>query len=196
MDESTHSAGSEERAPRAPQQSDLSRLCAELNRLGARYIVVGGWAIIHAGYPRLTVDIDLLVDASPENEARVFQALRSLPDQAVNDLDAGDIEKFTVVRVADEVMVDLMKSACGVDYAAAVQDAVVREMEGVRIPFASPGTLWRMKQTRREKDIPDRTFLRMLLESQGAAVEPAPAEGEPGETLWRCIKRLFGKEPK
>jgi hypothetical protein len=193
MDQSTHSSGGDERGPRTPQQNDLSRLCAELNRLGARYVVVGGWAIIHAGYPRLTVDIDLLVDTAPDNEARVFEALRSLPDKAVNELDAGDIEKFTVVRVADEVLVDLMKSGCGVDYADAIQDAIFREVEGVRIPFASPKTLWRMKQTRREKDIPDRLFLRMLLESQGHAVEPAPAECDPSETLWRWIKRFFGK---
>jgi hypothetical protein len=196
MDQSTHSPGGEEREPRAPKQNDLSRLCAELNRLGARYVVVGGWAIILAGYPRLTLDIDLLVDTSLENEARVFDALRTLPDQAVNELDSGDIEKFTVVRVADEVLVDLMKSGCGVDYAEAIKDAVFREVEGVRIPFASPRTLWRMKQTRREKDIPDRLFLRMLLESQGIAVEPAPNEREPGETLWHRIKKFFGKPRK
>lgn len=67
-----------------------------------------------------------------------------------------------LICVADEVLVDLMKSGCGVDYTNAIQDAVYREVEGVRIPFASPKTLWRMKQTRREKDIPDRLFLRML----------------------------------
>jgi hypothetical protein len=85
--------------------------------------VVGGFAIIEAGYPRLTGDIDLLVDTSPENEQRVFEALRSLPDKAVNELDPGDIEKFTVVRVGDDILVDLMKSGCGVDYAVAIKDA-------------------------------------------------------------------------
>jgi hypothetical protein len=33
--------------------------------------------------------------------------------------------------------VDLMKSGCGVDYAEAIKDAVHREINGVRIPFAS-----------------------------------------------------------
>jgi len=36
----------------------------------------------------------------------------------------------------------------------------------------TPLTLWRMKQTKREQDVPDRLFLRMLLESQGHKVEP------------------------
>jgi hypothetical protein len=47
-----------------------------LNRLGAKYLVVGGFAIIEAGYPRFTSDIDPLVDASLENEALIFEALR------------------------------------------------------------------------------------------------------------------------
>jgi hypothetical protein len=114
----------------------LSRLRAELNRLGARYLIVGGFAIIQNGFARLTDDVDLLVDPSRENEALVYQALRSLPDQAVNELEPGDVEKFTVVRVADEILVDLMKSGCGVGYAEAIQDAIVQEIDGVRIPFA------------------------------------------------------------
>ena len=50
-----------------------------------------------------------------------------------------------------------------------------------------------MKQTKREKDVPDRLFLRMLLESQGIKVEAAQSESEPAEALTRWIKKLFGK---
>lgn len=157
--------------------------------------MVGGFAIIEAGFPRLTGDIDLLVETSPENEQRVFNALRILPDQAVKELDAGDIARFTVVRVADEVVVDLMKSGCGVEYAEAIQDAVYREIEGVRIPFASPRILWRMKQTVREKDIPDRLFLRRLLEAQGIPLDPppqSPTARRGGLRDW--IRRIFRRD--
>jgi len=47
-----------------PERADLTGLCAELNRLNARY-VVDGFAIIQAGYVRLTSDIDLLVENLP-----------------------------------------------------------------------------------------------------------------------------------
>ena len=100
-----------------------------------------------------------------------------------------------VVRVADEIMVDLMKSGCGVNYADAIRDAVYREIEGVRIPFASPQTLWRMKQTVREKDIPDRLFLRKLLEEQGLKVEDKTGCGAGGiEGLRAWFRRIFGRE--
>ena len=191
MDGATHPSGGADQGPRAPDQSDLSRLCAELNRLEARYIVVGGFAVIEAGFPRFTGDIDLLMDTSIENEQRVFEALRSLPDKAVNELDPGDVERFTVVRVGDDILVDLMKSGCGVDYAEAIKDVVWRVIEGVKIPFASPATLWRMKQTHREKDIPDRLFLRRLLAAQGIQVEEAPVPSQPGG-LRSWLQRVFG----
>lgn len=191
MDEPAHPPTSLEASPRTPTRDDLTRLCAELNLQGARYVVVGGFAIIEAGYPRLTQDVGLLVEVSPENEARVFEALRSLPDQAVNELDPGDNDRFTVVRVGDEILVGLMKSGCGVDYATAIQDAVHREINGVRIPFASPLTLWKMKQTHREKDIPDRLFLRQLLAAQGIQVEEPPRPTQPGG-LRAWLLRTFG----
>lgn len=53
---------------RDPTLTDLINLCANLNAEGARYIIVGGFAIIQAGYDRHTKDIDLLVDVSAENE--------------------------------------------------------------------------------------------------------------------------------
>jgi hypothetical protein len=166
MDGETYPSSRSEEEPRPPRLNDLSRLCAELNRLGAQYLVIGGFAIIQAGFPRFTGDIDLLIDPSLENEAKVFEALRSLPDKAVDQLDAGDVARFTVVRVADDVLVDLMASSCGVTFREAIQDAHFQEVEGVRIPFASPPTLWKMKQTVRDKDIPDRLFLRKLLQME------------------------------
>jgi len=154
--------------------------------------VVGGFAIIQAGFLRFTSDIDLLVDVSPENEQRIFDALRSLSDKAVNELEAGDLDRFTVVRVADEILVDLMKSSCGVTYEEAAADANIHEVAGVPIPFASPKMLWKMKQTYREKDIPDRTFLKKLLAAQGIEVEEQTASPSGGLRGW--LHRTFGHE--
>ncbi|MBM3838514.1 MAG: hypothetical protein FJ398_11220 [Verrucomicrobia bacterium] len=167
--------------------TDLARLCAEFNRLGARYVVVGGLAIIQAGYSRTTEDIDFLVETTPENEARIIEALLILPDKAARELTPGEIGQYGVVRVGDEVLVDLMKSGCGVTYAEAVQDATIVQVEGVPIPFASPRTLWRMKQTLRAKDVPDRLYLRELLRAQGIPTEPAepPAPENPVIRWWQ-----------
>lgn len=60
-----------ERECRPPTQADVVALCRELDRRGKRHVVVGGFAIIAAGYPRLTADADLIVAADAENEAKV-----------------------------------------------------------------------------------------------------------------------------
>ena len=114
------------------------------------------------------MDVDLLIDTTPENEAKVFEAMRSLPDRAVDHLESGDVEKYTVVRVADEIVVDLMQSASGIAYEEASGEIIIREIDGVEIPCASPGLLWRMKKfTHREKDAIDVLFLRKLFEAEG-----------------------------
>ena len=150
---------------REPSVEDLVRLCEHLNSEGARYLVIGGFAMRAAGYDRRTMDIDLLIDADVSNEAKVYSALMYLPDQAVRELTPGEVAKYVVVRVADEIVVDLMKSAGGIEYEDAATQVVIRDFDGVKIPFASPELLWRMKSTTpRDKDVPDVHFLRLLLE--------------------------------
>jgi hypothetical protein len=153
---------------RPPTQADLVGLCHELNQRGAKYIVIGGFAVIAAGLPRTTADVDLLVAVDSENEAKIFSALSTLPDNAVQELKPGELQQYNVIRVGDEILVDLMRSAGGIEYAEATKDMVVRELGGVRIPFASPRLLWRMKAiTHRAKDAGDLVFLRQLFREQG-----------------------------
>lgn len=93
-------------------------------------------------------------------------------------------------RVGHEFVVDLMKSGCGMTDADAFQDAVLVEVAGVRIPFASPATLWRRRQTVRAKDIPDRLFLGQRLASQGIHVElPSPSPPPSNAPLSRGFRR-------
>jgi hypothetical protein len=46
-----------------------------LNEAGVRYIVVGGLATVLHGHPRLTVDVDLIVDLDEEQATRAIDAL-------------------------------------------------------------------------------------------------------------------------
>ena len=54
---------------REPQIEDLARICRSLNETGARYLLIGGFAVIARGGARTTKDIHLLVDASPRASA-------------------------------------------------------------------------------------------------------------------------------
>ena len=149
---------------REPQVEDIARIARALNHAGAKYILVGGFAVIALGGARTTKDIDLLIDSSPENVARVREALGILEDRAADEVSDDDVARYTVVRVADEVVVGLMAAACGVDYAAAVRDRRYVEIGGVSVPIPSLTTLIQTKQTMRPSDAADCAFLEQLLE--------------------------------
>jgi len=152
---------------RAPEPQDLVRICRALNDAQARYVLIGGFAVIAHGAGRFTKDIDLLVDDAPENVARVKRALAVLADNAAAEINDTDVRDYVVVRVADELLVDLMGRACGLNYADVVADAESLDLAGVRVPVASPATLIRTKQTARPQDAIDRGFLEGVLRERG-----------------------------
>ncbi len=181
---------------REPTLEDLVQLCKRLNEAGAKYVVIGGFAVVLNGFIRTTGDIDLLVDSSPENVARIKEALLYLPDQAVREIEAEEVAKYTVVRVADEIIVDLMHKACEVEYEHTHDHIAHYSVADVQIPFLKPALLLKTKMTIRPKDAEDRFFLEQLLESQNAGTPPL-SQNTPSvsSSLWRRflkkVHRIF-----
>lgn len=149
---------------RAPEPEDLIRICRALNEAGARYVLIGGFAVVAHGASRFTKDIDILVDDTPENIARVKQGLSILTDNAAAEVADTDVRDHTVVRVVDEVIIDLLGRACGLTYAEVAADMEWHDLGGARVPVASPSALLRTKNTYRPQDVIDRAFLNQLLE--------------------------------
>ena len=48
---------------------------SSLNSHGVKYLVIGGIAAIAHGVPRNTFDLDILIEATPENARRLLDAL-------------------------------------------------------------------------------------------------------------------------
>ncbi|WP_051276517.1 nucleotidyl transferase AbiEii/AbiGii toxin family protein [Desulfovirgula thermocuniculi] len=144
---------------------DLKELCRRLNEQGVRYVLVGGWAVAFHGRRRATDDIDLLVDPAPENVERLREALSYLPDRAALEVDPGDVASYVVVRVADEIVIDLMGHIGDVTYENAGK--VFADLEGVRVPMADLDTLIATKRGVRPQD---RADLEFLLEKRAAGV--------------------------
>lgn len=154
---------------RIAQEEDLIALARELNKEGVRYVVAGGWAMNFHGCSRATTDIDLLIARDLANQTRVKKALESLPQKAVRELGDEDFGKWVVVRVVDDILVDVMTKACGVSFEE-VEDKIEwhETDEGVRIPFADLNAMLLMKRGPRPKDVEDRGFLRRALQARSA----------------------------
>ncbi len=151
---------------RAPQIEDLVRICQSLNEHGAQYVLIGGFAVIAHGAGRTTKDIDLLIEPSAQNVSRIKSALAILADNTAAEIADTDVEEYSVVRIADEVIVGLLAKACDVVYDDAAQDQDHVEIHGVKIPIASKRTLIRTKDTFRPSDAADKQFLEELIAAE------------------------------
>lgn len=49
-----------------------------LNEVGVRYVVVGGLAVVLHGHPRLTADVDIVLDLEPVSAKKAMEALKSI----------------------------------------------------------------------------------------------------------------------
>ena len=91
----------------------------------------------------------------------------NLPDNAISQIADDEVEKCKVVRIADEIVVDLLKEACGIDYAQASERGIeVKTIEGVQIPVARKELLIETKQMVRSSDAADVRFLRLRIAAE------------------------------
>ncbi len=186
---------------REPTINDLAALCRHLNEAGTKYVVIGGFAIIFNGYVRTTGDVDLLVDSSVENVSLIKKALLYLPDQAIREIAPEEVAQYTVVRIADEIVIDLMHKACEVTYDKAKDYVQYLEVDGVQIPYLKPEMLIQTKLGMRAKDVQDRKFLEYLLAHQHEKKFVTNSKGEKKNNgifrrFFQTIRRLFHRPEK
>jgi hypothetical protein len=144
----------------------LLRVCALLNKHSAKYLIIGGHACILHGLVRTTEDVDLLVEDSEDNLRKVIAALSEMEDRAAKELTPQDLLDNVVVKIADEVEVDVSRSAWKIDYPGAIKSALRTEIAGVAVPYVDLKTLIASKETPREQDRADIVRLKQLLEKQ------------------------------
>lgn len=165
-----------------PDPLPLLRVCRLLNEAGAHYLVVGGRALILHQIIRVTTDVDILIEPTEENARRVIDGLSKLEDGAARELTPRDLLDNVVVKIADEVEVDVSTHAWKVSYLDARPTALETVMDGVRIPYLSAEMLIASKETYRAKDQFDVAALRSALARRQAESGTAGSAGPK----WPC----------
>ena len=143
-------------------QDPLLNLLARFRDEGVEYVLAGGQAVRLNGYLRATEDIDVLVKATRSNGERIIRALSFL--ESAKDLDPdwfvpapdGNIEN---IRVADDLLVDLLFAANGQSYESVQPYVREIEIEGTPIKVLNIDGLIRTKTDNREKDMLDKQVL-------------------------------------
>jgi len=142
---------------------DLHKLLQSLQENGVNYILVGGHAVRLHGFNRATEDVDLVVPFDTENGARLIRSLDFL--ESAKELQGwwfskeANADEIQNIRVADDLVVDILFSANGETYESLQPHLRKVEIDGVTITTLDVEGLMKTKTSQREKDAIDRLFL-------------------------------------
>ena len=138
---------------------DFRDILAALVAANAKFLVVGAHALAAHGVPRMTRDIDILVEPSPDNARRVWRALASF-GAPLDSLKIREADLATVDRVIQFGLppwrIDIMTSISGVSFAEAWNGRMNDDMLGVQVAFIGRDEFIRNKRASgRNKDLGD-----------------------------------------
>jgi hypothetical protein len=128
--------------------SDFNDLLSSFDAHGAKYLVVGGHAVMFYSEPRYTKDLDLWIDASPSNALQVFKALAEFgaPLKGLSPADFASPGSFYQLG-QPPLRVDILTSIEGLTFEEAWPNRQIGEFLGRRdVPFIGKSDLIRNKR--------------------------------------------------
>ena len=115
---------------------DFREFVASLNASGVRYLVVGGYAVALHGHPRYTKDIDVWLEATPDNAARVVEALEAFGFGSLGLTQSNFLAPDQVIQLGfPPNRIDLLTSLSGVEFAACYPARVQVDIDGLLVDF-------------------------------------------------------------
>jgi hypothetical protein len=136
---------------------DFMKLLRVFERVDARYLLVGAFAVEYHGQPRTTRHMDLWLDDSSENMERVYRAIADFgaPPIAVDHLNAALPLEVVWLGVPPN-RIDLAKGIRGLSFSAAWERREITELEGIRVNVIGRKDLIAAKrECGRAKDLAD-----------------------------------------
>jgi predicted nucleotidyltransferase len=141
---------------------DLTDLLRSLSDAGARFLIVGAHAVAYHTEPRYTKDLDVWVEPTAENAARVWGALARFGAPLKNVQVADFATPQLVYQVGIEPnRVDLMMGIDGVTFPVAWRNRVRTTYAGIPVCLLGRNDLIRAKKASgRPRDLEDIARLR------------------------------------
>jgi hypothetical protein len=94
------------------------------------YVVIRGVAAVLHGIPRATFDLDILIEATPENAERLLEALADAGLGTASLVTPGELLSNEITIFQDRVRLDVQTSTPGLTYDAARQRRLRMEYQG------------------------------------------------------------------
>lgn len=142
--------------------SDFRDLLQSLHECDVRYLVVGGYAVIHHSQPRYTKDIDIWLEPTAENARKLMRAFRifGIPMVGVTEEDFATSGTQYYLGVPP-CAIDLLTTIPGLDFESAWVNQVISSENDFPVYYLGKADLIRAKQTAgRLQDLADIDELR------------------------------------
>ena len=97
----------------------LKGIFASFEKHEVRYVVIGGIAAILHGVPRMTFDLDILIDPAPENAAKLLRALLECGFGTAALITPDELVAREMVVFEDVERLDVQTKTPGIDFATA-----------------------------------------------------------------------------
>ena len=140
-----------------PLPRDFQDFLRLLNANAIRYLVIGGYAVAYHGYVRYTGDLDLFVELSVKNAAKLVSALRQFGFDLPQLKPALFLRKGRIVRLGYEPMrLEILNQIDGVSFTECYRHRRRSRVGNLRINFiALPHLLRNKRASGRHKDLAD-----------------------------------------
>lgn len=140
---------------------DFREFLQLLNENDVRYLLIGGYAVVHYGYVRATGDMDIWVAPEEDNAARLVQAVREFGFDEPDLAPALFLEPGKVVRMGEPPLrLELLSAISGVTFDECYAARNAATFDGVHVPVISVEHLKRNKRASgRHKDLDDLAHL-------------------------------------
>jgi hypothetical protein len=115
----------------------LKDVFASFQKHEVRYIVIGGIASVLYGVPRATFDLDILIDATPENTQRLLDALLEAGMGTASLTNVNEILSNEITIFKDRVRIDVQTSTPGLNFQDAWAHRNTLEYQGQQFYVAS-----------------------------------------------------------
>src|SRR5580658_8014427 len=136
---------------------DFKEFLKSLNSNSVEYLLIGGYAVGIYGHIRATNDLDIWVDISQENAARIDRALREFgfaPPELAPDL---FLVRNSIVRMGvPPFRIEILTSISGVDFESCYAEKEMIQIDELLVPVISLARLRENKAASgRAKDLAD-----------------------------------------
>ncbi len=129
------------------QNQDIRDFVELLGKHKVRFVLIGGYAVIHYTQPRYTKDIDFLIEASESSAEQVVSALEEfgVPRAQINKNIFTEEGNFFKIG-KPPWRIDLITSVKGISFADILRDSITEVFDGIPIKIVSKNHLILLKE--------------------------------------------------